>query len=261
MLIRKKTKKLIDKIYKCLTKNKIIVIIIILIGISSGLKSCMPSKDNRMVEELIASIENRNQNEEFTITPEDKIAYRTIVAQIYGELQPKARIRISDKIPTLTGDSSHSVDISIRSTEAEQEILTIVNVYLNLKPINEIDLLNFSKILSDIGASKGVMVSNSGFTSSAKSLAPTLGIDLSSVQDAQSRKWSEDIKIPVIMIERRVELYNDFAVYLNAGDQIYSDFKKWQFSTDGGGTNLPFLKNFVHGGTKILSLTILNTLK
>lgn len=194
------------------------------------------------MEILINNISNKNPNRE--IRYEDKVAYKAIIESIYKELNPKATIHIADKIKNLNATTSHTVDISILSKEADQEILTIVNIFPQLESINEEDVINFSKILSDIGAAKGVMISNADFTKSAKNLAPELGINLCSVQDAKSREWNKDIKIPVLLTEKGINLNSNFNIFFDKGDTIYKDMTKWLFSADFGSSTFTLIDKF-----------------
>ncbi|GJQ57482.1 MAG: hypothetical protein SCALA701_02830 [Candidatus Scalindua sp.] len=186
------------------------------------------------VMEWIGDIDKRAEKAGITISPEDVLAYRSIVAKIYGDLQPKAIIRLRDTLPSLTDTTSHVVDISIRSAQADQEILTIVNAFPRSSPVDEDQVLAFASLLSDVGASKGVLVCNSGFTRSAKALAPTLGIGLTSVQDAQSRKWHDDIDIPVILVKKKVSFWFKPTISFKKGDTLPRTINDWHFSVDGG---------------------------
>jgi hypothetical protein len=169
-----------------------------------------------------------------TLSHEEEMAYRAIVEKIYGDLEPKASIRFQDKIHSLTNVTSHVVDISIRSVLSGQNILTVVNVYPGLSQVDEQKVLEFAALLTDVGASKGIMVCNSGYTSSAKALAPSLGIELCSIQDAQSKDWSEDIKIPVLVNKTAPHLNGKFNIYLEKGDVYSTNFLEDHFSRDGG---------------------------
>ncbi|MBT4483197.1 MAG: hypothetical protein HOC71_05920 [Candidatus Latescibacteria bacterium] len=184
---------------------------------------------------LLTDLKKRKDSKGGVISPEDSLAYMAIVVKIYGDLQPEAVIHILDRIPSLTSSSSHVVDISIRSVQAGQEVLTVVNVNLGTSPVDEHEVLEFARLLTDVGASKGVLVCNSGFTRAAKALAPSAGIGLCSIQDAQSRKWSDDIKVPVLMIELKAQISFNFIVPLEEGDKK-PRVSSSQFSFDEGAT-------------------------
>lgn len=59
----------------------------------------------------------------------------------------------------------------------------------------------FAGQVADVRASKGVMISDSGFTAGAKQIAVDLGIDLCEAIDASTRPWQQDLSIPVIFQE------------------------------------------------------------
>jgi hypothetical protein len=197
---------------------------------------------------FLASLDsNQNHREEMTflhgisekmggqaLSYEEEMAYRAIVAKIYGDLEPKAVIHFQDKIHSLKNVTSHVVDISIRSVPSGQNILTVVNIYPGSLRVDEQKVLEFATLLTDVGASKGIMICNSGFTSSAKALAPSLGIELCSIQDAESRNWSEDIKIPVLVNRTTPLLNGKFNIYLEKGDVYSTNILEDHFSRDGG---------------------------
>lgn len=184
--------------------------------------------------ELIRSIQERNPG---TLnSPEELMAYREIVARIYGDLQADSKIRLRDTITSKSNIISHTFDLTIRATQAGQAVLTVVNVYPGVAPVDEEGVSTFAKSLEDVRAAKGVMVCNGGFTQSAKLLAPSLGIELASVQDARSRNWREDIKIPVLRIDRVVHLNFSLEVVLDAGAVVSKSLSGWQFTQDDGKT-------------------------
>ncbi len=179
------------------------------------------------------------------ISLEDALAYKAIVAQIYGNLNPKAVIRLSDAISSQTNDITHTVDISIRSVQANQEILTVINIYPTSFPIDEKKVQSFAEVLSDLGASKGIMVCNAGFTRPAKTLAPGLGIELCSIQDSRYRKWSEDIKIPVLLTKQKPFVSFRSTMRIEAGEVLPIELAKWRFSRDKGGTSFSVVDIFM----------------
>lgn len=194
----------------------------------------------------MASLKQRAENSGTPLSPEDEMAYKAIVAKIYGDLNPQAIIRLRASIPSLTSDTVHVVDVSIRSVQAGQEILTIVNAYPGSSLVDEGVVLEFAKILADSGASKGVLVCNASFTRPAKALAESLGIGLSSIQDAQSRRWREDIKIPVMLIKPKVLLHFGMKMNLDAGDVIPRTLDEYLFSTNNGTTTFKIMEVFTN---------------
>jgi len=124
--------------------------------------------------------------------------------------------------------------------------MTIVNVYPRALPIDNDEVQIFAKVLNDIGASKGIMVCNAVFTRSAKSLAPSLGIALSSIQDVRTRKWKEDIKTPVFFTKLSPAIGFNFTINLEAGEIIPSDFSKIRFSCNEGISTFNVIDIFIN---------------
>jgi hypothetical protein len=169
---------------------------------------------------------------------EDKMAYNAIISQIFNELQPKSRIKINDQIKGLISGKTHNIDISVRSTLENEEILTVIQTSAESNRIDIDQLKTFSDTLSDISAAKGFIISNAGFTNSSVSMAPALGIELLSIIDAKSTKWADDIKIPVLAIQPNLTMsvQLDLAEPLSEGNKIETNVLDWKVSLDGGVT-------------------------
>jgi hypothetical protein len=81
---------------------------------------------------------------------------------------------------------SHEIDISFEATVAGVAVLVLVECKCYKRQVGTEDVLEFSARLEDIGANKGILVSNSGFAIGARRIASARGIALIR---ATSGKW------------------------------------------------------------------------
>src|SRR6266487_3446785 len=100
--------------------------------------------------------------------------YEKMVARIYQELEPLATVTHDDKIIGKESKIERQIDVSIRAKVAGHEILIIVQAkdYKKRPDINVVG--EFALVIKDVGASKGILVSNVGFTEGARNLARSL---------------------------------------------------------------------------------------
>jgi hypothetical protein len=84
------------------------------------------------------------------------------------------------KFPLYTGRSgvSHEVDLSIEFTIAGLRYLTVFEIKYRRDKVGAEDVLQFGAITEDLGANKGAIISNSGFSAAAVQLARAKGFTL-----------------------------------------------------------------------------------
>ncbi|WP_083326053.1 restriction endonuclease [Hymenobacter coccineus] len=124
--------------------------------------------------------------------------YEELIYKIYQELEPRADTRINDKIAGIESGINREIDISIRHKIGGHEILIIVQAKDHKKAADINILGEFSSVIKDVRASKGILICSSGFTKSAKSYAKNHGIEVCSAHDASEIDWSKEIQIPVL---------------------------------------------------------------
>jgi len=134
--------------------------------------------------------------------------YEELVAGIYRELSPMAKVVLNDKILGRNTNGNREIDVSIRSEIAGHKILIAVQVRDRKTPADINQVGEFQAVLQDIGASSGVLICSAGFTKRARDAARSAKIDLCTAYDASTRKWKKDIKVPllVIYIEREAKM-------------------------------------------------------
>ena len=175
----------------------------------------------------------------------DWLEYDKLVAHIYSELQPHARVAHNDKIMGLESGKKRQIDVSIRDTVAGHDLLIVVQAKNYTRPADVSVVDGFASVVKDVRANKGVLICNAGFTQGAKDKARNIGIDLCSLHDAQSRNWSLDIKLPLLWIDLLPSVRFMLQCFLEVGDSIPYDPRQWVLSADNGRTRLLFLETFM----------------
>lgn len=127
--------------------------------------------------------------------------FEKLAAKILEELSPHAQVKWDDRIYGHETQTLRQIDVSIRANLDGHDVLTIVQAKdwrtsADIKTIDE-----FASVIRDVKAQKGILVCRSGFTKNAKVYAQNLGIELTTIHDAQSRNWNLEIKLPILWIE------------------------------------------------------------
>lgn len=122
-----------------------------------------------------------------------------------------------DSIRGCLSQADRQIDVSIRSKAGDQTELVIVQCrdYASRLDVNAVG--EFASVITDVGATRGVMVSVHGWTDTAKTYAGALNIDLMRLVDAEQKVWAEYfgsepptfhqvIKAPTLVTHRYLEL-------------------------------------------------------
>ncbi|KRT13298.1 hypothetical protein ASU31_25130 [Pedobacter ginsenosidimutans] len=132
--------------------------------------------------------------------------YESLIHKIYTELEPTMEVRKNDYIMGRDSKTKRQIDISIRHTIAGHQILMIIQAKKLKRPADINVVGEFSAVIRDVQASKGILICHSGFTKSAKITAAELKIDLCSAHDASKLDWQKEIQIPVIKNSIKVDI-------------------------------------------------------
>lgn len=176
--------------------------------------------------------------------------YANSIISIYEGVDSTAKIKLNEKIFCDLTKKSQIVDISIHSKIAGHKILVAVKL-LPIKDQVNLDMIRyFSLILKDINASKGVIISNAEYNNEVIKFAKEHMIDLCKLKDASSRKWSDDISIPVIWKDIKPILQVNMSFNLVKGDRFHNDLGRALFSNDNGLTTFTLGDYFVEKWNK-----------
>ncbi|NQU30067.1 MAG: restriction endonuclease [Anaerolineae bacterium] len=155
--------------------------------------------------------------------------FEKMIAQIYQTLSPNATVIHNDAILGVESGIERQVDVSIRFREAGCDFLVIVQAKTNSRPLDVNTVGEFASVIKDVRASKGVLICNAGFTKAAQTFAKSIGMDLCSAHDAESKDWRTTLRIPIIWI--RLQPYVQFSALmeLKAGDSVGVNIGEWKF--------------------------------
>ena len=167
--------------------------------------------------------------------------FEKLIHDIHAQWAPEgAEVTLNDEIVGCQSGVPRQIDISIRAKVAHYDVLIVVECKDKSRPIDVEELGSFSKLLEDVGANKGVMISTSGFTPAAVTMAQALTIDTRTYIDTESADWGTKVTIPILLI--RVRLASWSVTFSTVPGQ------PWAVPT-----NIPFplIETFAPDGTRL----------
>ena len=172
-------------------------------------------------------------------------SYAEVILSIYQQLMPNAEIQLNQDVKGIVSKENYRVDILVKPKIAGHDLLLAIQLMPTDEPIKTSQLMPFKLMLEDIKASKGIVISNSGFEKDAIEFANKNMIDLCFLHDSESHDWKSDILIPVVWIEIQPYFSVSFPMLLTKGDEFYKDIRKWKVRDKKGGNQFPLLQLFV----------------
>jgi hypothetical protein len=130
--------------------------------------------------------------------------FEKFVASIQKCLTPHAKVTHNDFISGKSG-VKRQVDVAVRYNLGQFNLLVVIDCKDWKNPVDINDVGSFSDLVEDIGANKGAIVCNAGFTSGALKRAKEKGIDLLRAADAESKDWPVYMAIPMLCDFRYIE--------------------------------------------------------
>jgi len=149
--------------------------------------------------------------------------FEKLAEKIYSELAPDALVKWNDHIYGHDSETDRQIDVSVRWTDGRDTYLLIVQAKDWSNPADLVAVGEFSSVVRDVRANKGIMICRSGFTEAAKTYARNVGISLHNVHDAQSRKWRHELTVPILWIDLLPRAMVAVKVWFGAEDQAEYD--------------------------------------
>lgn len=174
--------------------------------------------------------------------------YEQFAYEKFRQLFPNATVTKNDYIHGSLSDLDREIDVSIKITVESQQFLYIVQCKDWKKPVDIKVLGEFSAVIQDVQASKGFLLCTSGFARSNHKYALTLGIELITIEDIKSDKWTTDIRIPVVYIRKINDYESTYELIVNealAAKNRNMDLHfplNGLFTDDGGKTTIHHLE-------------------
>ena len=121
-----------------------------------------------------------------------------LVARIQMQLAPNSEVLHDVKLDGRQSKRKRQIDVLVRQNIGQYEIQVVIECKDYTRPINVKAVEEFYGLLDDVGAHKGVLVCPAGFSSTAKTRAEGLQIDLYSPVDTDPHKWQAKVAIPAL---------------------------------------------------------------
>jgi hypothetical protein len=133
--------------------------------------------------------------------------FEEAVASIQKNIAPGARITNNEKIKGKSG-TDRQIDIVIRYNIGQYSILVIADCKDWKNPVDIGNVGQFIDMVEDVGANKGALICNAGFTEGARNRAKEKGIDLLKVIDTENPDIKLKISFPALCDFRRIKTFN-----------------------------------------------------
>jgi len=160
--------------------------------------------------------------------------YASTILSIYENTSPKSSIRINDTIEGRITGHKRRIDLTLRQEVAGQDIFIAFKLYPWKSKITKSELHSFKYLIKDIQAAKGIIIINQDLDSTLIDFAQRNLISLCSLKDSDTKRWNEEIKIPVYWIQIIPKFHLKSMTNFEAKDKIHQDINRWQFSYNYG---------------------------
>ncbi|MBX5017525.1 MULTISPECIES: restriction endonuclease [Rhizobium] len=121
-----------------------------------------------------------------------------LVAKIQKTLAPQAEVLHNVKLDGHSSKRKRQIDVLVRDRIGQYEILIVIECKDYKSPVDVKGVEEFSGLVQDVRAQKGVLVCPRGFTKAAKQRAQSLQMDLYSPIDTDIHKWTARVTMPAI---------------------------------------------------------------
>lgn len=207
-------------------------------GKLTKLEQSTPKDNRRPVETAIRTSEQLNVSGECYLS-EDWAEYEALAHRILQELAPFAEVTHNDHIVGEESEARRQIDISVRWRHDEVDNLLIVQVKDHKRKADVNKVGEFRSVIQDVGAQRGILICSGGFSKKAMTYARNIGLQLWSLNDAKSKKWREELTIPVLRNQYTpvIDFTCQFMATVNntTRGEVYT-----LAETDGVGTKKPF---------------------
>lgn len=147
-----------------------------------------------------------------------------LVQKIQQQLAPKAEVLHNIKMPGRKTGIERQVDVLVREKVGQYDINIIIECKDYKRPVDVKGVEEFSGLLDDIGAQKGVLVCPAGFSDTAKTRATGLQIDLYSPFDTDLHKWQVKAAMPAVCSFKNVAISFGFSTSAPFPFRIFPNF-------------------------------------
>lgn len=161
--------------------------------------------------------------------------FEDLVANLQRKFAAGALVTQNERILGKLSRTKRQLDITIRFKVGGETMLIVVECKKHRRKTDVKDVGEFSKMLSEVSANKGMIISESGFTVAAHRLAECENISLYRYEDTIKTGWPDGLQTNAIL---EIWEIRPVSAYLRRNDgtivPIQSDEEHTFFSKDGG---------------------------
>jgi hypothetical protein len=174
-------------------------------------------------QESLSQASLKKSSADITMT-KSSVELEQLVQKIQKQLAPKAEVLHNVKMPGRLGGQERQVDVLVREQVGQYKINIIIECKDHKRPIDVKGVEEFSGLLNDVGAQKGVLVCPMGFSELAKTRAAGLQIDLYSPVDTDAHKWQVSASMPATCSFKSVAISFGFRMSAPQPFRIFPNF-------------------------------------
>ena len=138
--------------------------------------------------------------------------FEKIIHAMHQQLAPAgAIVTPDDKVMGCESQVLRQLDVTIRANVASYSLFIVIECRDESRPIDVNGIGEFATKLHDVKANKGIMISTSGFTEGAVTMAQARGITTRTYIDTENTDWREDVAIAVLVIRHELRYQIEFA--------------------------------------------------
>jgi hypothetical protein len=125
-----------------------------------------------------------------------------------------AIVTADDRVTGCESKVLRQLDVTIRANVAGYSLFIVIECRDESRPIDVNGIGEFATKLHDVQANKGIIISTSGFTEGAVTMARARGITTRTYIDTESTDWRQDVAISVLVIRHGLQYQIGFASIL-----------------------------------------------
>jgi hypothetical protein len=131
--------------------------------------------------------------------------FEKIIHAMHQQLAPaEAIVTPDDKVMGCESQVLRQLDVTIRANVASYSLFIVIECRDESRPIDVNGIGEFATKLHDVKANKGILISTSGFTEGAVTMARARGITTRTYVDTENADWRADVAITVLVIRHEL---------------------------------------------------------
>lgn len=159
--------------------------------------------------------------------------FELLIARLHETVSPGATVRHNHRLRGKSG-RKRQLDVTISQRVGLYDTLIVIECRKYVRPISIEKVESFASKLEDVGATHGVMITNSDFDIGARAVASRKGITLLTYREATEMDWHEATRSDawVLLLLSKFEL-ESLTLRYEGTDQVHISPQTQFFTTDG----------------------------